>query len=901
MTISEERRLVTVLFVDMVGFTGRTESSDPEEVREIQRAYFETVAAEIERYGGTVEKYIGDAVMAIFGAPRAHGDDPERALRAALGIRDAIGQGKDELEIRIGVATGEVVGGGAPGAHSAEYTVTGDSVNVAARLQQAAEPGEIVVGASTQRLAAEAFDFSPMPPLELRGKAAPVEAWRLVRALPERPRVRGSETPLVGRRRELALLEGALDEAAEGHGILVGLSGEAGIGKSRLALELRSRATAMGFASVWSAAQSYASSFPYHVVESLVSELLDRKPGTPMGDAVRATVGEVPDDTLAGWTAVLADMAGEADAPDRSLLADMTPEARKWLVVQALSAMLGARARERPQLLVLDDLHWADAASLEVLDELLALVAELPVAVLALYRPGWTNRWSTRSSYQQVNLDRLRETDARELVGALARGQAVDEDRTAELLHRSGGNPFFLEELVREGAGTERGGRLPETVHELLQARIDALPPEASATLQVAAVIGTEFGTPMLAAIEPVGDLDAALAALMRDDLIVPRGGDNDDRQYAMRHPLVHEVAYRSLLIARRKVLHRRIGEWLEANGGEEALAAIASHYRDGDDLDRARRFLPLAAERAVRLNAPREARDAYLAAADLFTDPAERASMLQQAAYLSYLIGDISRAVELISEVVDLYAVAGDRLRELDARRLRGRYYWMDGQGRRAEEEIVAAIDGLEGLPPSPELALAYSYRAQVRMLMPDYPAGIELARRAIEVADQVGSVEAKVHALNNLGVSLVGIGDEAGVANVRESLRLALEHHMPDDVGRAYTNLTNQGAAGISLFAPAEAEALFEEMLAYDRNVVPEGAFHQWHREGRAELLAMHGRWAEAEAELRELLGTPGVNRYLLVNASSYLGLASRVPRAVPRGGGPHGSVPGGRRRHQ
>ena len=674
--------------------------------------------------------------MAIFGAPRAHGDDPERALRAALGIRDAIGQRHGELEIRIGVDTGEVVGGAAPGAHAAEYTVTGDAVNVAARLQQAAEPGEIVVGASTRRSAAEAFDFVPMPPLELKGKAVPVEAWRLVRALPERPRVRGSETPLVGRRRELAMLEAALDEAAEGHAILVGLSGEAGIGKSRLALELRGRATAMGFASVWTLpsltqapSRTTCSSRSCPICSTAGRRRHRRRPSSERGRGPRRQ--------LAGWTAVLADLAGEADAADRSRLADLTPEARKRLVVQALSAVLGARARERPQLVVLDDLHWADAASLEVLDELLALVADLPIAVLALYRPGWTNPWSARSSYQQVNLDRLRETDARQLVGALAGGRAVDEDRTAELLHRSGGNPFFLEELVRGGAETERGGRVPETVHELLQARIDALPSDASATLQVAAVIGTEFGTRMLAAIEPVGDLDAALAALMRDDLIVPRGGDADNRQFAMRHPLVHEVAYRSLLIARRKVLHRRIGEWLEAHEGEEALAAIASHYRESDDLDRARRFLPLAAERAARLNAPREARDAYLAAAELFTDPAERASMLQPAAQLSYLIGDVTRAVELSSEVVRLYEAAGNRVRALDARRLRGRYYWMDGQGPRAEEEILAAIAGLEQLPPSAELALAYSYHAQVRMLMPDYQTGIAQARRAIDVAD--------------------------------------------------------------------------------------------------------------------------------------------------------------------
>ena len=506
---------------------------------------------------------------------------------------------------------------------------------------------------------------------------------------------------------------------------------------------------------------------------------------------------------------------------------------------------------------------------------MLALVSDLPVVVLALYRPGWTNPWSARSSYQQVNLDRLRETDARQLVGALARGKAVDEDRTVELLHRSGGNPFFLEELVREGTAIDRGGRLPETVHELLQARIDALPPEARTALQVAAVIGTEFGTRMLAAVEPVGDLDAALTALVRDDLIVLRGGDAEDRQYAMRHPLVHEVAYRSLLIARRKVLHGRIGEWLEAHDGEEALAAIASHYRDGDDLDRARHFLPLAAERAVRLNAPREARDAYLAAAELFTDPAERASMLKTAAQLSFLLGEISRAVELSSEVVRLYEVAGDRRYALDARRLRGRYYWMDGQGRRAEEEIVAAIEGLEQLPPSPELALAYSYHAQVRMLMPDYVTGIAEARRAIEVADQVDSVEAKVHALNNLGLSLIGTGDETGIAYVRESLRLALEHNLPDDVGRAYLNLTAQGMAGSTFLAPAEAEALLEEMLAYDESVVPDSTYHQWHREARAEHWAMHGRWPEAETELRELLGTTAAGRYLRVNASSFLAL--------------------------
>src|SRR3712207_3583482 len=184
-----------------------------------------------------------------------------------------------------------------------------------------------------------------------------------------------------------------------------------------------------------------------------------------------------------------------------------------------------------------------------------------------------------------------------------------------------------------------------------------------------------------------------------------------------MRHPLVQEVAYRSLLVARRKVLHRRIGEWLEAEGGEEALAAIASHYRESDDLDRARRFLPLAAARAVRLNAPREARDAYLAAAELFAEPAARASMLQPAAHLSYLVGDVDRAVETSSAVVRLYGEAGDRLRELDARRFRSRYYWVDGQGRRGEGGGLAALRGVQELPASPGPGLGDSYHSHIRL----------------------------------------------------------------------------------------------------------------------------------------------------------------------------------------
>ncbi len=261
-TIPDERRLVTVLFADLVGFTGRAEQSDPEALRTLQRTYFAAVSAEVERFGGTLEKFIGDAAMAIFGAPQAHDDDAERALRTALRIREAVAAMEGGLEVRIGVNTGEVVGGMGAGPQAGDYTVSGDAVNVAARLQQLAAPNEIMVGGPTRALSADAFAFAPREELALRGRSEPIEAWRLERELPNRPRTRGGEAKLVGRARELDAIASALDEARAGRGLMTALVGEPGIGKSRLALEARQRAEAEGFASVWTSSRSYASAFP---------------------------------------------------------------------------------------------------------------------------------------------------------------------------------------------------------------------------------------------------------------------------------------------------------------------------------------------------------------------------------------------------------------------------------------------------------------------------------------------------------------------------------------------------------------------------------------------------------------------------------------------------------------
>ena len=355
MTVSEERRLVTVLFVDLVGFTSRAESADPEEVRDVQRAYFATVAREVERYGGSVEKYIGDAVMALYGAPQAHDDDAERALHTALAIRDALTTAPTPLEVRIGVNTGEVVGGAGSGPQQHEYTVTGDAVNVAARLQQAAEPGQIYVGPTTRRLAAEAFDFAQLPPLELKGKAEPMEAWRLARALPRaapgarrrgaarrtaagaalaRGGARGGEPgPRPARRdvrrggdREVAARPGAPSQGRDAG--LRNVLGGGALLRQRLSLPSRRRPR-------------------------------ERAPeARPRNHHPRRAQHRRPasrPESLDRWSAVLADIAGDADEAQRNVLADITPDARQRLLVQALTAVLRARAATQPQLIVLDD------------------------------------------------------------------------------------------------------------------------------------------------------------------------------------------------------------------------------------------------------------------------------------------------------------------------------------------------------------------------------------------------------------------------------------------------------------------------------------------------------------------------------------------------------------------
>ena len=854
MTITDERRLVTVLFADLVGFTGRAEQSDPEAVREFQRAYFAAIAAEVERFGGTVEKFIGDAAMALFGAPTAHDDDAERALRTALSIREAVGRLEGGHEVRIGVNTGEVVGGTA-GPQSGDYTVSGDAVNVAARIQQAAAPNEILVGGMTRRLSAEAFAFAPLEELALRGRTEPMEVWRLERELPDRPRMHGGEARLVGRERELASLESALDEASGGRGLMVALAGEPGIGKSRLALEVRRGAEANGFVSAWTSSRSYASAFPYHLVRQLVPQLLDRRDGASTVDALRAAEVGADGENVERWAAVLDDMLDEAPRDDPQL-ADLSPSGRQRILVHAIGGLLRSASDRTPMLLVLDDQHWADPASLAVVEELLDILPGLRVMLLATYRSNWSHGWEGRSAYEQLNLRALRAEDARRMAAELAQGASLSSEQMELVLERSAGNPLFLEELLQgeRAAASVHPHRLPATIHEMLLARLDALPPNARRTLQLASVMGMEFSERIVADLSEIdaAETDGALRTLQRAELIAAAGSDG---RLAFRHPLIHEVAYGSLLLSTRRALHGRIGRWLEDHGGEEQVAELARHYRDSDDLAKARHYLPLAGERAQAFNANREAHGWFTDAAEAYADdPEKRAGMLEAAAQQPYLLGEIDSAKEQQEEAIRLYESVGAERAALNARRWLGRFDWLLGDPREAARQIGLAIDGLERMGPSPELAMAYSFRSQSVMLEPDLEAGAGWARKAIAVAEPIRATAALVHAYNNLGYCLLSQGDAEGADYLRRSRDLGIEHRLPDDVGRAYANLSGQGTR-IFPFSYAESEALMTEAIEYAARTIPDGIFDRWIRSGWGEFLLVSGRWAEAERVLWDL----------------------------------------------
>jgi len=842
-----DRRPVTVLFADLAGFTAISEGLDPEDVRAIQNDLFREMSASIERYEGFVEKFVGDAVMAVFGAPRAHEDDPERSLRAALLMRERMGaldrrwKGRvgRSLALHIGVNTGPVVAGRMGGTVDAAYGVTGDTVNTASRLQSAAPAGDILVSDATYQLTHHAFAFASREEIRLKGKSEPVAVHRLLGPLAAPRSARGLAglglaAPLVGREREVRQMEAAFDDTRAGRAQILSLIGEPGSGKSRLQQEFFARLEADGRlegTTIRRAACSALGEQTYGAVATLLRDAY-RVEHDDSVEVARSKLakGLVPlgVDTAdsAAMVAALARVLGldQDDAHVRHL----EPEQLKRQIFMAILTLVERRLAAGPLVLVVEDLHWADAASIEMLGAVADRLADRPLLVLLMYRPTLDAQAldTSRVPHTGIEVTALSRSDSEDLLAEWFGDSTrlFPERLRALILERAGGNPLYLEEVVRDliAAGVlvrdDRGWRcteeaataqVPTTLHGLLLARVDRLDAAERHVIQEAAVIGPRFEVPLLKAVsaEPAV-VDAALDALVGADLLTP-GPD-----HRFRHGLLQEIVYQNILVARRTELHNRVGTALEAQGvgGPEnldRLVVLGHHFALGTDKPRGARYLMAAGDWARGMYANADAIQHYRQALDALEHcDAVDTERLVARERMADLLGPTGRRGTALGEyeIVEAgYRTAGDAPGQARIVRKMGGLHWDAGARARALQCFEAGLALLDDDREHIERAHLYQEMGRLAFRSGDSQQAVEWAEQArlhaerlaadpaLDADGRVDAVTAAAQSLNTLGAALARLGRlEEAVEHIERSVALARENGLLQAACRGLANLS-------------------------------------------------------------------------------------------------------------
>ena len=687
-----ERRMVTVLFADLVEFTSLAEHRDAEEVRDLLSTYFDLAREIVERHGGTVEKFIGDAVMAVWGTPTSHEDDAERAVRAALELVSGVRGLGPTVQARAGVLTGEAaVTIGAIG----EGMVAGDMVNTASRLQSAAPAGSVLVGEVTMRAAQQAVAFEAIGDQQFKGKAAPVAAWRALRVVAERGgrgRSDALEAPFVGRDDELALLKDLYHATARDRRVrLVSVTGQGGIGKSRLAWEFLKYIDGLVETVYWHEGRSpsYGSGITFWALGEMVRERARLAEGDDEA-TTRARIAEtvaqwLPDERERRWVeAALLALLGVGDAP---------PGGQDQLF-PAWRTFFERIAAAAPVVMVFEDLQWADSGLLAFIDHLAEWSRGVPIYILALARPEFIEArpdWgSGKRNFTSLALDPLAADAMRELLAGLVPG--LPDDAASRIIARADGVPLYAVEIVRmlvaqgslelAGDAYRTVGDLadlavPETLHSLIAARLDALEPADRALLQAAAVLGQSFTVDGLAAVASLDatDVERRLISLARRELVIrdmdPRSAERG--QFAFVQSLIREVAYSTLARKDRKARHLAAARHFETLTDQELAGALAAHYlaayrnaSEGVEADalaaQARVSLRGAGDRAVALGAQEQALGFFREAFEVTSEPAERAVLLERAGQAASAAGLHQEAEPRLNEAIDLFRSTGDR-----------------------------------------------------------------------------------------------------------------------------------------------------------------------------------------------------------------------------------------------
>jgi class 3 adenylate cyclase/tetratricopeptide (TPR) repeat protein len=761
-----ERKAVTVLFCDVVGSTNLAERLGAEGMHALLNRLFDMALAEVHRFEGTINQFLGDGFMALFGAPVAHEDHARRAVLAALGIQKSIGARPIEVEdgpaislqLRVGVHTGFVVVGAIGDNLRMDYTAVGDTTHLAARLQQQAAPGTIVVSEATARLVRGYVELEPQGHAEIRGLSAPVPIYRATGAGSRRSPLEIDERSLsrfVGRGRELEALRDLLTEAQEGHGQVIGLVGEPGVGKSRLLFELRRILYEQGVTYIEGRCLSFGGAIPYLPMLDVVRGacgVVDADLPESVADKVRTALASVAMDSHSA--AALLHALGVKAGPEESI-DGLAPEIIKARTFEAVRQLLFRMSRRTAMLLAIEDLHWIDRSSEELLGTLVDGLAGAPIMVVATYRPGYRPGWLDKSYATQISLGHLARADSRAVVHSVLRdaGDAV----TQVILDKAEGNPFFLEELAR-ALGDDAAGsgelRVPDTVHGVLTARIDRLSDGSKRLLQTAAIVGRAFSLPLLSAVWGSAASPAQLDELTRHEFIYERSG-SDEPTYVFKHALTQDVAESTILAPRRRELHQRAADGLVAlypDRRRELAPILAHHYFEAA-------AWPLACEHATR-------------AAE-----AAAAAYANREALARYDQALVAAARGVVSD--------GERMRLHAAR---GTVHAVLGAFDPARADLEIALAVAETANDTRARATFLSALAALWGGHKDYARGGELARSAVRVAEESDDRRVLAEALVQLGLMHVNAARMRESSEVLERA-LAIFRDLDDDRGLAET----------------------------------------------------------------------------------------------------------------
>jgi predicted ATPase/class 3 adenylate cyclase len=868
--LREERKIVSVLFADLVGFTAQSEEMDPEEVLALLQPYHARLRAELERYGGTVEKFIGDAVMALFGAPVSHEDDPERAVRAALAIRDSLTE-DGELHLRIGISTGEalVVLDARP--ERGVGMASGDVVNSAARLQVTAPIDGILVDDATYRATTRAIDYDVHPPIRVKGKSERIAVHQAtsVKARFGADVRQDGGSPLIGRTSDLQLLEGGLERAITGRQPqLITLIGVPGIGKSRLVWELFRHVDDAKELVVWRQGRClpYAESISYwalgEIVKAEAGILETDEAPEALAKVRRSVAGLVESAQDADWIVHhLAMLIGAESGAE--LRGDRRGEA-----FAAWRRYLEALADQRPTVLVFEDLHWADDGLLDFIDGLIEWVTDVPLLVVATSRPELLGRrpgWSGgKTNAITITLAPLSEAETRTLVGRLVE-QAVMPVALSELvLDRVQGNPLYAEEYARLLA--ERGRiDLPASVQGIIAARIDGLSRDEKELLHDAAVVGKVFWSGALVAMRGVSrmQVEERLHALERREFVRRdrRSSLADETEYSFRHILVRDVAYGQVPRGDRAARHFRVAAWLEHLGRPaEHAELVAGHYVTAlelgraagqavdDYVPRAREALLQAGARALALSSFAAAARHFRAALDLMAaDDAARPMALF--GYGKARRVSEEKGAEELAEAEALLLAGGQRELAAEAAVLQAELAWFLGTGELAAQHVRRARELVDDLEPSFAKALVLSDASRFHMLRAERAEAILVGERALAIAEELGLQEVRAHALNNIGTARLDSGDLSGLAQLAQAVEIATEIRSRE-VARAWIN------SSYAYWRIGDMRRRSEAMLAALKSAQEFGDASA-ERFARVSLPAIHygrGEWDEATTLLDE-----------------------------------------------